>query len=208
MKRDFPEFPFIDYKSHREDLKSLYREVQFMPRLMSDNELTALYEIAAGLHSDVECNSDVMEFGTFCGASAVAITTGLVLKGDGRRLYTFDHGRWYNETIGLAASVFKKLKLNRCISQITDDIDLFFERFKCFSTYLIFHDAATHDEALSRRLERFFPFIMDNGWFTIHDYNNANAENIVKPVHDFIDLGQYEISVFQTDSLICLQKRG
>ena len=207
MKRDFPEFPFIDHDTDWKHLRSLYREVEFVPRLMDPSELVALYQMAAGLHSNVECSGDVLELGTFCGCSAIAITAGLALKRNGSRLYTFDHGRWYNETVGIAASAFKRLDLNRQISQITDDYLVFFEKFEMFPTPFIFHDAVQNYDRVFGTLERFFPFIMNSGWFTVHDYNNSNMENVVKPVNDFIDSGQYEISVFKAASLICLQKR-
>ena len=208
MLRDYPCFPFDSYDLHKKRVLTLYAKVSFMARFIHNPEAVALYELARGLHSNFQVDADILEFGTFCGAATVAMNAGIEARGSNKQVYTIDHNHWHNESVGIAEATFRKLGFNRNICQIVSEFTAFFEKFWRYPISLVFQDAVSSYDLVFKSLEMCFPFIIDDGWMAVHDYNNGNIENVVNAVNEFIDSGGYHISAFRTESLICLKKHG
>ena len=181
------------------------------------HELSVLYELAAGLHDDLE--GYCLEFGTYCGGSAAVMAYGLMDSGIKHQpLVTVDTYRavWsaYKDLSPfyffppssmkvsdvdpntrayiVSRELWSMMGIDGYICRIIYDHFLYMTKFWDKPTRLIFLDGDHSYEYTKMMLNVCMNLLMVGGWLVVHDYTYRRKDNsdycgVMQAVNEFLD---------------------
>ena len=192
--RMFPEFPFVDRERNRMIVDEIFGKLKISRGFLTHDSLSALYELALGLHGGID--GYIVESGTFTGVSASVMACGLRESGSSfKPVVTIDP--YYYRPMALPVAFFDTYPTLDLFPEyicpvLWEDLS-FFERFWCSDIRLLFLDSEHNYEHVKSQLELCVPYVIDGGWIAIDDYGTPG---LTEAVNEWLDT--HDFPVFQT----------
>ena len=176
--------------------KDVYHPGHQKLSLMSPDEQVMLYEIALGLHNHPDTRGCVLEFGSWCGASAFLLTKAMLKRDDGcLPVVTVDPYR-YTPSNPFDPTTVTYLEARRMHERFGDEIyyglvrviteDLNFLRIWNKPIRMLFIDTTGQYKHTKDELELALPHLVDDSWLLFHDYFGEENQGLIDAVDEFI----------------------
>ena len=207
LGHDFPRLPVIDPEDSArvveelgnqiyEDVES-YQENDQVLSLMADEEQMSLYEIALGLHNKPETVGYALEFGAWCGASAVLMTQAMIRKNDGYLPVVSVDPYKYHPSNPFSPETITYLEARRMHHRFGDEVyyglvrviseDLSYMRMWNNPIRVAFIDTTGEYEHTKAEMEACLPFLVDDSWLLFHDYYEPYQDGLIQAVDEFVE---------------------
>ena len=208
---DYPEFVLAKEGETRLQVENVYTNARGALHLGTDYEARVLYELAGGLHDDLD-DGYIVEFGSFMGITAAALAHGAEYYNKQLPVIAVDNYIWNPTALPVAQYMFSCIGQANNICQIVFDDLRAFKLLCNFPVRLLFIDADHGYKHVMETLETCVPKIEPGGWVALHDYApqspNTAINEVVQATQDFLKTAHDEFeSTFLTHSLLCLKKR-
>ena len=173
-----------------------------------------LYELAFGLHNDVEIEGHIVELGSYRGASACVM--GQAIKNSGRyndMLFTVDpyyktHSGTGDYTYIIARENYNRLLLTNYICPIICRSETFLKFWKR-PIRLAYIDASHLYEETKKEITLILPYIVPNGWLVCDDYVDTDGSKVMLALDDFLnEQNSYAFDIFQDKSQVYLRVKS
>ena len=209
----FQAFPFQDFDRNCRKVERI-RDI-FLRTPTDPMEQVLLYELAGGIHDDVEYGH-ILEIGTDYGSSTAVMALGARDNGKELPVFTLDLFRHYtpdkheadrlNDRLRNVRRSFHELDLIDQVCQIICN-DKTYLPFWDLPIRLAFVDASHSYSAVTREIHMIRNYLVSGGWVVFHDYVHRLEYGVTPAVNQFIDSQPlYSIRVFRCESMVAIQR--
>lgn len=180
--------------------------------LLAPEERVSLYELASGYHS--QSQGYVLEFGSWCCATAVMLAKALIKKNDPYLpVITVDPYKYYPNN-PFSPELITYLESHRMHQRFGDEVyygivrvvseDLSFMRLWNNPIRLAFIDTTGQYDHTKDEMEACLPFMVDDSWLVFHDYYEPYQDGLIDVVDEFVEnQTEWEIQPYRMVDEIC-----
>ena len=176
--------------------KDVYHPGHQMLSLMSPDEQIMLYEIALGLHNHPDTRGHVLEFGSWCGVSAVLLAKAMLKRSDGYLPVVTVDPHAYTSSNPFDPTTVSYLEARRMHYKFGDEVyyalirviteDLNFLRIWNKPIRMLFIDTTGQYDHTKNEIRMTLPHLVDDSWLLFHDYFGQENQGLIDAVDEFI----------------------
>ena len=180
----------------------------------TENELRALFEIAAGFHDTNLLKGYILQCGTFCGGSACIMARALKeSSSEFIPLVTVDnYTKKYSPLRKAFDQAYVECRENIWTNQLRDYVTLiisndtsYLQTFWSSPIRIAFIDSSHHYEHTKQEIELIVPHLCPHGWLLFHDYFSETTPGVAKAVDEFLERTNKCFNCYRCDGLFILQ---
>ena len=231
---EIPPFPLLDDRKSRHianDVKAICEAVAIRNRgadglkgndgsyvvQHTDDELEALYQLAARKHDTNELHGEILQCGVFCGGSAFVMAH--AIRDDEKTdvpIVAIDS--WTKRYLPLRelfdAAYFEyrenlyEFRLEDFVTAIHCDTVSYLTHFWAKPIRVAFIDSSHHYEPTMNELRLIAPHLVPRGWLALHDYFSEATPGVRQATDEFLAESPDEYERYRMDELLILKRNG
>ena len=204
-RNSFKKFVLKEPKKTRETVKKIHNDMFAKTAVLG---CEVLYELAAGLHDDVE--GYVFEFGTFRGGATNVMADAVRTYKKSKPVISVDSGKSKRSNMTMAQELTSKHELSDYVCYVIFDALSYFGRINRLTPRLIYIDSAHHYNHVKRTLDICSSYLPVGGWLAVHDYVDKEWSGVIPAVNELLDTTTLTFTPYHVGrtNLVCLQREG